>query len=108
MIKWLIKSQNEYRLETMSDVEQFHKEMQAKAADEGYTLSSFSWVEREVKEKGEVVDTYYQVKTTFIFNTLKDPENPFSKVEYPNFSEYSMLPSDSGDEEVFEEDGEVF
>ena len=57
MIKWLIKSQNEFRLETMSDVEEFHKEMQKKAADEGYTLSSFSWMEKEVKEKGEVVDT---------------------------------------------------
>lgn len=103
MIKWLIKSQNEFRLETMSDVEEFHKEMQRKAADEGYTLSSFSWMEKEVKEKGEVVDTYYQVKTTFIFNTLKDPENPFTKVEYPSY-EICSMPADSGDPEVFEEE----
>lgn len=83
MIKWLIKSQNEYRLETMTDVEEFHKELQKEAENGGYTLTNFSWAEKAVKEKGEIVETYFQVKATFVFNTLKDPENPFSKVEYP-------------------------
>lgn len=101
MIKWLIKSQNEFRLETMSDVEEFHKEMQRKAADEGYTLSSFSWTEKEVKEKQEVVDTYYQVKTTFIFNTLKDPENPFTKVEYPSYTTVYVSSKDNSEQEDF-------
>lgn len=104
MIKWLIKSQNEFRVETMSDVEAFHKDLQEKASNEGYTLSSFSWVEKEIKEKGEVVDTYYQVKCTFIFNAIKDPENPFTKVEYPIYEQTTSLPADSGDPEVFEDD----
>lgn len=100
MIKWLIKSQNEFRIETMEDVEKFHKDMQNKAEDEGYTLSSFSWSEKEVKDHGEIVDTYYQVKVTFIFNVLKDPDNPFSDVEYPNYtSEEPTMAFDSGDQE---------
>lgn len=100
MIKWLIKSQNEYRIETMSDVEEFHKQMQNEASDNGYTLSSFSWTEKEVKEKGEVVDSYYQVKVTFVFNVLKDPENPFNSVEYPILSEVQpVMAFDSGDQE---------
>ena len=103
MIKWLIKSQNEFRLETMTDVEEFHKEMQKKAADEGYTLSSFSWTKREKKQGGEIVDEWYIVKVAFIFNDAKEPENQFSKVEYPNYSA-SYTPSDSGDPEVFEEE----
>ena len=82
MIKWLIKSQNEFRLETMSDVEEFHKELQKEAENGGYTLTNFSWAEKAIKEKGEIVENYFQVKATFVFNTLKEPENPFTKVEY--------------------------
>ena len=91
MIKWLIKSQNEYRIETMSDVEEFHKQMQKEAAENGYTLSNFSWAEKEVKEKGEIVDTYYQVKVTFVFNVLKEPENPFTKVVYPTIDSEEVV-----------------
>lgn len=83
MIKFLIKSTNEFRVETMSEVEEFHKYLQEKARDEGYTLTNFAWAERTIKEKGEVVDTYYSVKATFVFNTLKEPENPFCSVEFP-------------------------
>lgn len=89
-IHYLIKSQNEFRCEDMIGVEEFHKFLQEKAETEGYTLSAFSWSEKEIKEKGEVVDTYFQVKYTFIFNTLKAPENPFFAVEYPKTAvEYS-------------------
>lgn len=82
-VHWVIKNQTEYRVDSMPEVEDFHKQLQQKAIDEGYTLTNFSWAERAVKEKGEVVDTYYQVKATFVFNTLKDPENPFFNVEFP-------------------------
>lgn len=82
-VHWVIKNQTEYRVDSMPEVEDFHKQLQQKAIDEGYTLTNFGWSERAVKEKGEVVDTYYQVKATFVFNTLKDPENPFFDVEFP-------------------------
>lgn len=82
MISWLIKSQNEYRIDTMPEVEEFHKYLQDKAADEGYTLSSFSWTEKQVRTKEEEY-SYFQVKATFTFNVLKDPENPFFKAEFP-------------------------
>lgn len=97
MIKWLIKSQNEFRLETMTDVEEFHKEMQRQAADEGYTLSSFSWTKREKKEKGEVIDEWFIVKVAFVFNDGKEPENPFTKVEYPSYA--TTYASDENDSE---------
>ena len=82
MITWLIKSTNEFRVETMSDVEEFHQKLQDKAADGGFTLTSFSWAEKFVKEKGEVVDSYFSVKCTFQFNELKEPEKPFTDVDY--------------------------
>lgn len=83
MIQWLVKSTNEYRIETLEEVEAFHKFLQNKAEQEGYQLSAFSWNEKQIKESGEIVDVYYQVKATNIFNTLKSPENPFMDVEFP-------------------------
>lgn len=83
MITWLIKSTNEFRVDTMEEVEAFHKKLQEKARDEGYTLASFSWAEKVTKIDGDEYP-YYQVKCSFIFNTLKSPENPFTSVEYPN------------------------
>lgn len=82
-IHWVIKNTTEYRVETMPEVEDFHKRLQEQAVNGGYTLTNFAWAEKTVKEKGEVVDTYYQVKATFVFNALKDPENPFFNVEFP-------------------------
>nr|DAU16624.1 MAG TPA: hypothetical protein [Caudoviricetes sp.] len=99
MITWLIKSQNEYRVDTMVEVEEFHKYLQDKAADEGYTLSSFSWTEKQVRTKEEEY-SYFQVKTTFTFNVLKDPENPFFKVEFPKVE---IATPEAEDNEVDEE-----
>ena len=82
MIKYLIKSVNEFRIETMSEIEEFHKQLQSKAENEGFTLGSFSWTEKTTKEKGEVIETYYQVKAQFIFNTLRDPERPLKSIEF--------------------------
>lgn len=82
MIKWLIKSTNEFRLESMEDVEKFHKELQQEAAANGYTLSTFSWKEVEKKSKGEVIESWFIVKYTFVFNDSKAPENLFTHIEY--------------------------
>lgn len=82
MIKFLIKSSNEVRLESKEDIETFQEQLQQEAADGGYVLSNFSWAEKEVKEKGEIIDTYYQVKYTFTFNKLQDPDTPYNSISY--------------------------
>ena len=84
MLSWVIKNTTEYRLETMEEVESFHKKLQEQARSGGYTLTNFSWAEKEEKEKGEVVNTYFQVKCTFVFNNLKFPDKAFYKVEFPS------------------------
>lgn len=84
MIKWLIKSTNEFRLESIEEVEQFHKELQQEASINGYTLTNFAWSEKEVKSKGEVIEVYYIVKYTFVFNNPKDPDKLFTEVFYTN------------------------
>lgn len=74
MIKSLIKSTNEVRLENEEDADNFHKEVQEQAEEIGCILSSFTKNLKQKKSKGEIVEEYYQVKYTFVFNDLKDPE----------------------------------
>lgn len=100
MIKWLSKSTNEYRIETMDDVETFHEQMQEEARDGGYNLASFSWTKKEKKSGGEVVDEWFLVKVTFIFNDPKEPELPFNGVEYTSV-EIENNPFDTLPEEDF-------
>lgn len=88
MIVYLIKSTNEVRIETMDEVEDFHKQLQEEAEENGYTLSSFSWSEKTVKAQGEVVDVYYQVKYQFVFNNLKEPEKVLDSIEYNQKGEF--------------------
>lgn len=82
MIKWLIKNTAEYRLETIEDVKQFEQKMREEAQQGDYTVSNFSYAEKQVKAKGEIIETYFQVKVTTTFNTLKEPEKPFTGVSY--------------------------
>lgn len=79
MIKYLISSTNEVRLDSMEDVEVFHKQMQDKAAEMGCLLASFSWTEKENKKLEEI---YYQVKFKFVFNKIADPETPYVDIDY--------------------------
>ena len=82
MIKYLVKSTNEVRLEDMTDVEEFHKHLQNEAEDNGYTLTNFAWSEKTLKAQGEIVGVYYIVKYTFAFNNAKDPETALKDIVY--------------------------
>ena len=55
MIKALIKSTNEVRVETEEDADNFHKELQKQAVDMGCVLSTFTKTLKEKKSKGEVL-----------------------------------------------------
>lgn len=82
MIKWLCKNTAEYRLETLSDVEQFHKDLQKACEYEDYNLTAFSWTEKTTKAGGEDLEVYFVVKATYVFNTAKDPEFPYNDVSF--------------------------
>lgn len=83
MLHYILKSTTEYRIETVEEVERFHKKLQGQAAAGQYQLSAFSYIEKEVKSSGEVVDSYFIVKVTFVFNDAKDPQLPIFDAEYP-------------------------
>lgn len=80
MNHFLIKNTAEYRFETIDDVKDFHKELLAQAETEGYFLTNFSWTEKFIKESKEIVGSYFQVKATFQFNELKEPNKSWCAV----------------------------
>lgn len=96
MIKFLIKSTNELRVETKDEADVLHKQIQKEAEDNGYTLSAWSETIKEKKSKGEVIDSWVIVKYTFIFNDPKEPEKPLSSIEY---NMRDIWTSDEGEEE---------
>lgn len=87
MIKWLIKSTNEIRIETKSEVEEFHAYIQEKAESLHCRLTSWQEVEKQKKAQGEIIEEFYIVKYTLTFNEAKDPETPLRSIEYNLFNQ---------------------
>ena len=102
MISWVLKNTAEYRVDTMAEVEDFHKQLQYEANENGYNLTSFSWTKKEVKSGGEVVDEFFTVKVVNVFNEAKEPENPFLKVDFPKNT--GVLPGDVVPEELVDDE----
>lgn len=95
MRNFVLKNTTEYRVETVNEIVKFRDELQKQAAQDGYSLSAFGYSEKLVKEKGEVVDSYYIVRATFTINDAKEPTIPIFSVNLP-YSAEEMLT----DEEV--------
>lgn len=82
MIKSLIKVTNEVRVESEEEADEFHRELQKEAEEIGCILSTFTKTLRQKKSKGEVMEEYYQIKYTYIFNDIKEPETYLKNIEY--------------------------
>lgn len=103
-VKYLLKTTEEFRLFSLEDVKDFHKSLEQDAADQGYTLSSFTWTLKEVKEKGEVIDDYYVVKATKFFDDAKAPEqSPIDSITYTHYE----IPSEFVEETTAAEEGDM-
>lgn len=78
-MKYLIENTAVYRLDSLPEVEAFHQELKEDKTGE---LTSFSYKTKEVKEKGEIVDTYYLVTAKQIFNNAKEPDDSSLRVAF--------------------------
>jgi hypothetical protein len=90
MIRYLLKTTEEYRLETLDEVVSFRKWLYQDGSSQGYDINSFGYVEKAIKEKGEYIDSYYVVKVQKKFDDEKDPVN------FNNGVVYTTLTSDAG------------
>ena len=78
----LIKTMVTHRAETMKEVQALHEKAIQTAAKGYFDVMGFSWAEKAIKEKGEVVDTYFLVNLTFVFDDAKDPIHNWEDVAF--------------------------
>ena len=74
-MKFLICSTDTYRVNTVEEVEQLHEDLKQNPA---FTLASFSYKTKYIKEKGEIVEEYQLVQAKKIFADEKEPESDVS------------------------------
>ena len=69
-MKYLISATEVYRVQTVEDVEKLHEELKL---DNNFTLASFSYKTKYLKQKGEIVDEWQLVTVKKVFNDEKEP-----------------------------------
>ena len=82
MIKYLIKSTQEIRVETEEEADVLHKEMAEEAEKIGAVLTSWNESLKDKKVKGEIVESWVICKYTLTFNDPKEPITPLKSIEY--------------------------
>lgn len=70
-MKYLVNSTDVYRVPTVEEAEQLHEELRN---DEHFTLMSFGYKTKYIKEKGEIVEEYQLVTAKKAFNEEKYPD----------------------------------
>jgi hypothetical protein len=71
MSKFLISTVETYRVDSESEVASM---IETAKKDNKFILSKYQSEKKEVKAKGEVVDEYFKVQLTKIFNDIKEPD----------------------------------
>lgn len=69
-MKYLINTTEVFRVGTIEEVEALQEEVKT---DGRYDLASFSYKYKCQKQKGEIIDEWYQVSIKKTFNDEKDP-----------------------------------
>ena len=69
-MRYLISATDVYRVKTVEDVEKLHEELKK---DSHFTLASFSYKTKYLKQKGEIVDEWQLVTVKKVFNDEKEP-----------------------------------
>ena len=78
MIKYLINTCETYRVESETEAKQL---IENAKNDGSFTLLKYTSEYKERKSKGEVIDSFYKITLTKVFNDIKEPEY-FVDVKY--------------------------
>lgn len=71
-MKFLISTTEIYRVDSEAEAEQL---IQDAKADDKFDLLKYTTEKKDLKLKGEIVDTYFKVSLNKSFNELKEPLN---------------------------------
>lgn len=78
MSRYLTQTVESYRVNTEEEVDSTLEEFKAAAE---YEVKKATYEKKQVKEKGEVVDEYYMLTVTKLFNNQKEPET-YVEIKY--------------------------
>lgn len=73
MAKYLISTIETYRVDTEAEAT---KAIEEAKNDDSYTLGKYTSEHKERKSKGEVVDEYWKLSLTKLFNDIKEANTP--------------------------------
>lgn len=82
MIKYLIKSTNEIRVESEEDANELHHFYEKFAHDNDYILNSWTQTLRTKKSGGEIIESWFICKVVLVFNDAKAPNIPLDTIEF--------------------------
>lgn len=82
MIKYLIKSTNEIRVEDENDANELHRFYEKFAHDNDYILNSWTQTLRTKKSQGEIVESWFICKVVLVFNDAKTPDIPLDTIDF--------------------------
>lgn len=82
MIKYLIKSTNEIRVESEEDANELHRFYEKFAHDNDYILNSWTQTLRTKKSGGEIIESWFICKVVLVFNDAKAPDIPLDTIEF--------------------------
>ncbi|AXF52465.1 MAG: hypothetical protein [Caudoviricetes sp.] len=72
MAAYLIKSVETYRLPTETAVEQFLNKLKE---DPIFEVIKYTSTKKDIKERNEIVESFYRVEVTKVFNEEKFPDS---------------------------------
>ena len=72
MSKYLVSTIETYRVDTEAEATQAIEEAKK---DNSYTLGKYTSEHKERKSKGEVIDEYWKLSLTKLFNDIKEPDS---------------------------------
>ena len=70
MSKYLVSTVETYRVDTEAEATRAIEEAKA---DKSYVLGKYTSEHKEQKSKGEVIDEYWKLSLTKLFNNIKEP-----------------------------------
>ena len=80
-MKFLIQTTEIFRCDSEQEAETFLKDMKK---DKNYEITSSTVAKKEVKQKGEVVDSYIKLTVKKVYNEEKDTLVPYNNENNDN------------------------
>lgn len=75
MSKYLVSTVETYRVDTETEATKVIEEAKQ---DNAYVLGKYTSEHKERKSKGEVIDEYWKLSLTKIFNDIKEADTPIT------------------------------